>query len=74
MGFLQKADSKESILLYQVIFSENYCCRLLDYSLDESKIRKQDSYIAVASVANNKLGKYMAWNWIRGNWDKLFEE
>ena len=53
---------------------ENYCCRLLDYSLDESKIRKQDSYIAVASVANNKLGKYMAWNWIRGNWDKLFEE
>ena len=58
MGFLQKTDSKESFLLYQVIL-----WRIID-----------DSYIAVASVANNKLGKYMAWNWIRGNWYKLFEE
>ena len=48
--------------------------RLLDYAIDETKVRKQDSYIAVAAVAGNTLGKFLAWDWLRGNWDTLYEE
>ncbi|XP_067940049.1 aminopeptidase Ey-like isoform X2 [Watersipora subatra] len=48
--------------------------RLLDYAVDDSKIRKQDSYIAVGAVAGNTIGGFLAWDWLRANWATLDEE
>jgi len=48
--------------------------RLLDYAIDDTKVRKQDSYIAVGAVAGNTLGKFLAWDWLRGNWEQLYSE
>jgi hypothetical protein len=31
-------------------------------------IRKQDSYRVVVAVAQNTIGRYIAWNWFRNNW------
>jgi len=36
--------------------------------VDEDKIRKQDSYIAVRAVTNNNIGRFLAWDWLRANW------
>lgn len=41
--------------------------------MDDSKIRKQDAHIAVGTVASNNVGHYLAWNWVRANWEELKE-
>jgi len=38
-----------------------------------SEIRKQDSGILISSVANNKVGRDLAWNWLRGYWPEIYE-
>ena len=38
-----------------------------------SEIRKQDSRTLIASVAYNKVGRDLAWNWLRGNWEEIHE-
>jgi hypothetical protein len=38
-----------------------------------SEIRKQDSGTLISSVANNKVGRDLAWNWLRGNWPEIHE-
>lgn len=48
--------------------------RLLDYAVDDDKVRKQDSYIAVGAVAGNTLGGFLAWDWVRANWESLAEK
>lgn len=48
--------------------------KLLDLAIDpESVIRKQDSRSLIAGVAGNKVGRDLAWNWLRGNWPKIYE-
>ena len=48
--------------------------RYLDYCLDQSKIRSQDVTAVVSYVAtSNPLGRYLAWNFFRSNYDRLFE-
>jgi len=43
--------------------------RFLGMALNESSgIRKQDSYRVVVAVAQNTIGRYIAWNWFRNNW------
>ncbi len=38
-----------------------------------SEIRKQDSKTLISSVASNKVGRDLAWNWLRGNWPEIYE-
>jgi len=38
-----------------------------------SEIRKQDSRTLISSVANNKVGRDLAWNWLRGDWPEIYE-
>ena len=46
--------------------------RYLAMSLqEEAGVKKQDGYRVIASVAGQTLGRYVAWNWIRGNWSRL---
>ncbi|NXM58312.1 AMPN Aminopeptidase, partial [Illadopsis cleaveri] len=46
--------------------------RYLEYTLDPTKIRKQDATSTINSIASNVVGQPLAWDFIRGNWRTLF--
>ncbi|XP_065544673.1 aminopeptidase N [Lathamus discolor] len=48
--------------------------RYLQYTLDPSKIRKQDATSTINSIASNVVGQPLAWDFIRGNWRKIFTQ
>ncbi|NXC63444.1 AMPN Aminopeptidase, partial [Aleadryas rufinucha] len=48
--------------------------RYLEYTLDPSKIRKQDATSTINSIASNVVGQPLAWDFIRGNWRTLFSQ
>ena len=46
--------------------------RYLDKSLDPNGvIRKQDGTKVICSIANNRIGRDMTWDWLRSNWDQI---
>ncbi|XP_053573658.1 aminopeptidase Ey-like [Bombina bombina] len=47
--------------------------RLLEYSLDSNKIRKQDTVSTITNIANNVIGQSLAWDFVRANWKTIFE-
>ncbi|KAG9489175.1 hypothetical protein GDO78_005267 [Eleutherodactylus coqui] len=47
--------------------------RLLEYSLDPNKIRRQDTLSTITNVANNVVGQNLAWDFIRANWKTLVD-
>ncbi|KAM4677163.1 aminopeptidase N isoform 1-T2 [Discoglossus pictus] len=48
--------------------------RLLEYSLDTTKIRRQDTVSTITNIANNIVGQSLAWDFIRANWKTMFEQ
>ncbi|NXC29415.1 AMPN Aminopeptidase, partial [Campylorhamphus procurvoides] len=48
--------------------------RYLEYTLDPTKIRKQDATSTINSIASNVVGQPLAWDFIRGNWETLFSQ
>ncbi|XP_013408526.1 uncharacterized protein LOC106172388 isoform X2 [Lingula anatina] len=48
--------------------------RYLEYSMDRKEVRQQDAVSVMANIAGNSIGKSMAWNFFRANWDKIFAE
>ncbi|XP_054025111.1 aminopeptidase N [Dryobates pubescens] len=48
--------------------------RYLQYTLDPTKIRKQDATSTINSIASNVVGQPLAWDFIRGNWKMLFSQ
>ncbi|NXT88770.1 AMPN Aminopeptidase, partial [Anhinga rufa] len=48
--------------------------RYLQYTLDPSKIRKQDATATINSIASNVVGQPLAWDFIRSNWRMLFTQ
>lgn len=49
-------------------------CRYLSYTLNSSLIRRQDATSTIISIASNVAGQGLAWDFVRSNWKKLFEE
>lgn len=47
--------------------------RLLEYTLDPEKIRKQDATSTIGSIASNVIGQPLAWDFVRARWEYLFE-
>ncbi|XP_060797041.1 aminopeptidase N-like [Neoarius graeffei] len=47
--------------------------RLLEYTLDPEKIRKQDATSTIGSIANNVIGQPLAWDFVRAQWNYLYE-
>ncbi|XP_075431253.1 aminopeptidase N isoform X2 [Ascaphus truei] len=47
--------------------------RLLEYSLDSSKIRRQDTVSTISSITSNVIGQSLSWDFIRANWKKIFD-
>lgn len=48
--------------------------RYLSYALNPDYIRKQDATSTIISIASNAAGQTLAWDFVRSNWKKLFED
>uniref|UniRef100_A0A8C3AQC1 Aminopeptidase n=1 Tax=Cyclopterus lumpus TaxID=8103 RepID=A0A8C3AQC1_CYCLU len=47
--------------------------RYLEYTLDPTKIRKQDATSTIHYIARNIVGMPLAWNFVRARWSYLFK-
>ncbi|XP_043083976.1 aminopeptidase N-like [Puntigrus tetrazona] len=48
--------------------------RYLKYTLDPEKIRKQDATSTIISIASNVVGQPLAWDFVRANWEYIFNQ
>lgn len=48
--------------------------RYLEYTLDPTKIRKQDAISTIHSIAQNVVGMPLAWNFVRAKWSYIFHQ
>lgn len=48
--------------------------RYLQYSLDPTKIRRQDATSTINSIARNVVGQGLVWDFVRANWETLFRQ
>ncbi|XP_030856224.1 aminopeptidase N isoform X2 [Strongylocentrotus purpuratus] len=47
--------------------------RYLDYSLDQTYLRKQDSSYVIRYVSQNYIGRSLAWDFLRNEWDTVYD-
>ncbi|MED6292745.1 hypothetical protein CHARACLAT_003605 [Characodon lateralis] len=48
--------------------------RYLAYTLDPTKIRKQDATSTIQYIAHNVVGMPLAWNFVRSKWSYIFQQ
>ncbi|XP_029992119.1 aminopeptidase N-like [Sphaeramia orbicularis] len=48
--------------------------RYLSYTLNPTLIRKQDATAVITSVAGNRVGQSLAWDFVRDQWTYMFTE
>ncbi|XP_056307905.1 alanyl (membrane) aminopeptidase b, tandem duplicate 1 [Danio aesculapii] len=48
--------------------------RYLEYTLNATKIRKQDATSTIVSIASNVAGQSLAWDFVRANWEYIFNQ
>lgn len=48
--------------------------RLLEFALDSTKIRRQDTVSTITNVASNVIGQSLAWDFIRANWQSIRQQ
>ncbi|XP_035992371.1 aminopeptidase N-like [Fundulus heteroclitus] len=48
--------------------------RYLEYTLDPTKIRKQDATSTIQYIASNVVGMPLAWNFVRAKWSYIFQK
>ena len=58
--------------------SECFTCnplfsRYLDMSLDSSEVRRQDGTYVIIYVSHNSVGRDLAWNFVKANFEQLLE-
>ncbi len=51
----------------------DYILSLLKKTSDQNVIRNQDETNMIANIAQNKIGKRLAWDYIVENWDDLYK-
>lgn len=60
------------ILTLYVFKKSNY--RYLQYSIDPTKIRKQDATNVIVYISENEIGRGLTWDFVRENWERLMRE
>lgn len=48
--------------------------RYLSYTLNPAMIRKQDATSVITSVASNRVGQGLAWDFVREQWEYMFTQ
>lgn len=54
------------------VSKSNY--RYLQYSIDPTKIRKQDATNVIVYISENEIGRGLTWDFVRENWERLMRE
>jgi len=69
------ANEKNAIIRALGCIKEDWILeRYLGMSLDESSgIKRQDGTGVITAVARNTIGRYITWNWLRNNWNRIRE-
>lgn len=62
------------VLFFWVSMSMYITFRYLEYCLDPKMIRKQDASRIIVYIAGNPVGQSLAWDFIRANWNLIFNE
>lgn len=60
------------ILTLYFFKKSNY--RYLQYSIDPTKIRKQDATNVIVYISENDIGRGLTWDFVRENWERLMRE
>ncbi|XP_076074224.1 glutamyl aminopeptidase-like [Mytilus galloprovincialis] len=47
--------------------------RYLEYAKDESKVKAQDFFNVITYISRNPIGRSLAWDWVRSNWEYLVQ-
>lgn len=69
------ANNYMDLLLYLAKYMcFNWRCRYLSYTLNSSLIRKQDATSTIISIASNVVGQSLAWDFVRANWEFIFNQ
>lgn len=68
-----KGFSKSERTLYLGSFKRLRYFRLLGFSLNESKIRSQDSVSIIDSIASNSAGRLIAWQFVQDHYSELYD-
>nr|XP_006821163.1 PREDICTED: aminopeptidase N-like [Saccoglossus kowalevskii] len=74
--YQQESDAGEKSRLQSSMACSNVpwiLSRYLEYSIDSTKIRKQDASYTIRYVASNYVGRALAWDFFRANYDILFD-
>ncbi|GFX11180.1 hypothetical protein TNCV_4424391 [Trichonephila clavipes] len=67
------SEKREYLMSLGKVKQAHMISKYLEYSLDESKVRSQDFFIALNSMANNPVERPLVWNFIREKWPILVE-
>ena len=67
--------SERNQLLYGLSASKEQSILLefLKYSIDETKIRSQDTVTVINYIAQNPVGQTLAWNFLTQNWKVFYD-
>ena len=45
--------------------------RYFEYAKDTSKVKSQDFFTVISYIASTPIGRNLAWDWVRMNWEYL---
>jgi aminopeptidase N len=74
--YLSSSDSYEKRLFLSALGKSRIpwlLSRYLEYSIDPSKVRTQDTTTVIAYVSANVYGRYLTWNFVRNSWSLFLE-
>ena len=63
-----KRQTTSNFLFYYFLILQAYLEMTIE---DNSKIRKQDASSALRSVCRNRIGRDVAWDWLRSEYDRI---
>lgn len=48
-----------------------FCRRFIALAWDEKNVRRQDYFSCMASIAANRVGEPLVWDYVRGHWPEM---
>lgn len=75
--YLQETDHAEKLKIMAAlgeVQDEELLSRYLNFTFDETKIRRQDIGTVFGTVASNPQGRDIAWNFLRANWQTFISK
>jgi hypothetical protein len=75
--YVKEKDLKMKIILQDALSKTrdmNLLERFLNYQLNETIVNRQDCLNGISYAVENIYGYYFTWNFVKKNWNKLYEK